>query len=142
MTELTDEQRKIWDWWTAKSKLCNIYAQLSPEDKAVFSQGVKFQDDEISVVRSRKNYVRVFFDEMKNANKATEYSEEQVVSVVLLKTKQMHLTTMGEPKTESDVPAYVFTKCLSKEEQDAFRKRSSKKTFNDRNNLFTNLQKK
>lgn len=118
--EFTDDERKIWDWWSEESKKLNLYVLLSDEDKQVFSKGIKIQDDETAVIRSRKNYVKPFFDHFSNTV-TLPYDFDQVLVVVLKKTKQMHLCAMPEPKTASDVPAYVFAKLLSVDEQNAFR---------------------
>lgn len=119
--EFTEEQRAIWDWFSANSEPKLIYNQLSDEDRAVFSSAVKYQSDPDAVVRSRTNYVDTFF-RIKQGEGAAQlpYTREQILQVVLLKARQMHAGTMKEPQHESDIRAYVYSVCLTPQEQRGF----------------------
>jgi hypothetical protein len=116
--ELTTSQRAIWDWFSANSDPKIIYNQLADEDRKVFSDRIKYQENADAVVRSRTRYVDIFLRDQKGEQ--LPYTRDEILQAVLLKTQQMHAGTMQEPRNESDIRAYVFSVCLTAEEQSGF----------------------
>lgn len=121
--EFNEIEQEIWNWYSEEEKKFALFTLLSDEDKKIFDDAIKIQDNEELVVRSRTNYVKMFYNEYKNkfANEP-KYNFEQVMPVVLKKVRQMHYAVMKEPTKETEIASYVFSKMLTKEEQDGFRR--------------------
>lgn len=116
--ELTEQQRNIWDWFSANSDTKTIYNSLTEEDRKVFKDSIKYQVDKEAVVRSRTNYVDIFFT--LKQGQALPFSRDAILETVLLKAQQMHSGKMAEPQHESNIPAYVYSVCLTPDEQSGF----------------------
>ncbi len=122
MSAFSEEQRLVWEWWVQESKNVNIFSHLDEKDKKMFdSNAPKYDDDKEGVIRSRTSYLQTFYA-IRNSDVAPKYNFDQVLPVLLLKTQEMHRGTMEEPKKESEIASYVFSKCMSTKEQDGFRK--------------------
>jgi predicted metallo-beta-lactamase superfamily hydrolase len=84
----SEEELNCFTWFHELSKeYPSYFDQLSQEDRDVFKQRLKLEDHPEQVRRSRTNAVRAFMEQLHQKGIKAQFSEEQVVSVLVKVTK-------------------------------------------------------
>jgi aminoglycoside phosphotransferase len=132
--KITEQEKKYFAWFEqTQTLLPSVFQELSAEDKAVFSQRLKFGEHPEEVTRSRTNYVRIFYKALSSVqfpNETYQFElkemyqppcdEATLTAVVLKVTKQLHSPTAQKATDLLSARLYVYKDLLTEQERDTW----------------------
>jgi len=134
--EITEQEKKYFAWFEKTQKnLPSVFQALSAEDRAVFSQQLKFGEHPAEVTRSRTSYVHILYGSalkmLPTFPNETYYfelkemyqppcDEATLTAVVLKVTKKLHSPTAQKPTDLLSARLYAYKTLLTQQERDSW----------------------
>jgi len=116
--ELSSADKECFAWFESTAKaLPSTMQALSAQDKEVYQKGLKITDHPEEVIRSRNNYVDIFFAQAAKANIPPKYDAQTLKPVMLKVVKALHTKSVEKPTDLLTARTYVYTRLLTPEEQ-------------------------